>query len=92
MLFAVIGMILACTHSVLSAEEDFLLRPSTNFVLKYKSTPSWVNFIVFTQAGVTMAQTVLHPDLLDSCVRDVLNQTARRYICQLLCADIGGGL
>ncbi|XP_065911803.1 glutamine--tRNA ligase-like [Dysidea avara] len=35
------------------------------------------------KAGVTMAQTMLHPDLLDSCVRDVLNQTARRIMAVL---------
>ena len=30
------------------------------------------------QVGVTMAQTVLHPDLLEACVRDELNNTATR--------------
>lgn len=29
--------------------------------------------------GVTMSQTVLHPDMLDACVREVLNATAPRY-------------
>ncbi len=29
--------------------------------------------------GVTMSQTVLHPDMLDACVREVLNVTAPRY-------------
>jgi glutamyl/glutaminyl-tRNA synthetase len=29
--------------------------------------------------GVTMSQTVLHPDMLDACVREVLNVTASRY-------------
>lgn len=28
--------------------------------------------------GVTMSQTVLHPDMLDACVREVLNVTAPR--------------
>ena len=27
-----------------------------------------------------MAQTVLHPDMLESCVRDELNHTATRYV------------
>ena len=31
------------------------------------------------KVGVTMAQTVLHPDLLDACVRDELNNTATRW-------------
>ena len=30
--------------------------------------------------GVTMSQTVLHPDMLDACVREVLNVTAPRYV------------
>ena len=30
------------------------------------------------EVGVTMVQTVLHPDLLDACVRDELNNTAIR--------------
>lgn len=29
--------------------------------------------------GVTMSQTILHPDMLDACVREVLNVTAPRY-------------
>ena len=32
------------------------------------------------RVGVTMAQTVLHPDLLDACVRDELNNTATRWV------------
>ena len=32
------------------------------------------------QVGVTMAQTVLHPDMLESCVRDELNHTSTRYV------------
>ena len=32
------------------------------------------------QVGVTMAQTVLHPDMLEACVRDELNNTAVRWV------------
>ena len=32
------------------------------------------------QVGVTMAQTVTDPLLLESCVRDELNITAPRYV------------
>lgn len=35
--------------------------------------------IVQLQVGVTMAQTVLDPSMLDACVRDVLNANAPRY-------------
>lgn len=35
------------------------------------------------KVGVTMAQAIIHPDLLDSCVRDVLNQTSRRIMAVL---------
>ena len=30
------------------------------------------------EVSMTMAQTVLHPNLLDACVRDKLNNTATR--------------
>ena len=33
---------------------------------------------VVLQVGVTMSQTMLHPDLLESCVRDNLNKSATR--------------
>ena len=33
-----------------------------------------------SQIGVTMAQTTLHPDLLEACVRDELNHTATRFV------------
>ncbi|CAF3793634.1 unnamed protein product [Adineta steineri] len=33
--------------------------------------------------GVTMSQTVLHPDMLDACVREVLNATAPRVMVVL---------
>lgn len=35
------------------------------------------------KVGVTMAQTVLHPDLLEFCVRDELNRTATRVMAVL---------
>lgn len=37
------------------------------------------------QVGVTMAQTVTDPLLLESCVRDELNITAPRYM--FMCQD-----
>lgn len=40
--------------------------------------------IVLLQVGVTMAQTVTDPLLLESCVRDELNVTAPRQSQQLL--------
>ncbi|CAF3525893.1 unnamed protein product [Rotaria sordida] len=33
-----------------------------------------------SRIGVTMSQTVLHPDMLDACVREVLNITAPRVM------------
>ncbi|CAF0784212.1 unnamed protein product [Rotaria sordida] len=33
-----------------------------------------------SRIGVTMSQTVLHPDMLDACVREVLNVTAPRVM------------
>jgi glutaminyl-tRNA synthetase len=35
------------------------------------------------KVGVTMAQTVLHPDMLESCVREELNSTAHRVMAVL---------
>ena len=32
------------------------------------------------EVGMTMVQTILHPDLLDACVRDELNNTVTRWV------------
>lgn len=37
-----------------------------------------VLWCVCVQVGVTMSQTTLHPSLLESCVRDELNNSATR--------------
>ena len=37
-----------------------------------------------------MAQTVLHPDLLDACVRDELNNTATRWVGPVVGGSICG--
>ena len=39
--------------------------------------------------GVTMAQTMIHPDLLDHCVRDELNNTATRSASYILITVFG---
>jgi len=39
-----------------------------------------------------MSQTVLHPDMLDACVREVLNVTAPRYKNQIYCSKKNEGL
>ena len=42
------------------------------------------------QVGVTMAQTVLHPDMLESCVRDELNHTSTRYVRDVRLSENSG--
>ena len=42
------------------------------------------------QVGVTMAQTVLHPDMLESCVRDELNHTSTRYVHDVRLSENSG--
>lgn len=39
--------------------------------------------ILFLQVGVTVSQTTTEPHLLESCVRDVLNDTAPRAMAVL---------
>jgi len=41
--------------------------------------PEAVNLFC-AKVGVTMAQTVLDPSLLEACVRDVLNVKAKRFV------------
>lgn len=38
---------------------------------------------IFSQVGVTVSQTTTEPHLLESCVRDVLNETAPRTMAVL---------
>ena len=37
------------------------------------------------QVGVTMAQVSIHPDMLEACVRDELNNTATRFVALRHC-------
>ncbi len=65
-----------------------LYEPCILFCVRVVTGKSWrfedrfnidVWMCVYFQVGVTMAQTVLDPSLLEACVRDLLNITAPRY-------------
>ena len=55
-------------------------RLYTLSALRRRGFPSEAINKFCARVGVTMAQTVLHPDLLDACVRDELNNTATRWV------------
>lgn len=41
---------------------------------------SLYNELMYIQVGVTMAQTMIEPQMLEACVRDELNATATRFV------------
>ncbi len=58
-------------------------RLYTLTALRRRGFPPEAINLFCARIGVTMSQTVLHPDMLDACVREVLNVTAPRYENQL---------
>ncbi len=54
-------------------------RLYTLTALRRRGFPPEAINLFCARIGVTMSQTVLHPDMLDACVREVLNVTAPRY-------------
>eukprot|EP00118_Oscarella_pearsei_P002818 m.11750 g.11750 ORF g.11750 m.11750 type:complete len:759 (+) comp23586_c0_seq2:134-2410(+) len=58
-------------------------RLFTLAALKRRGVPSTAVHKFTDKVGVTMAQTVLDPSMLDSCIRDELNATARRAMAVL---------
>ncbi len=54
-------------------------RLYTLTALRRRGFPPEAINLFCARIGVTMSQTVLHPDMLDACVREVLNLTAPRY-------------
>lgn len=55
-------------------------RLFTLTALKRRGVPAEAVNLFCAKVGVTMSQTILDPSMLDSCVRDVLNVTAPRYL------------
>jgi glutamyl/glutaminyl-tRNA synthetase len=55
-------------------------RLYTLTALRRRGFPSEAINLFCARIGVTMSQTILHPDMLDACVREVLNVTAPRYV------------
>ncbi|CAF0782400.1 unnamed protein product [Adineta steineri] len=55
-------------------------RLYTLTALRRRGFPPEAINLFCARIGVTMSQTVLHPDMLDACVREVLNVTAPRVM------------
>ncbi|CAF2330710.1 unnamed protein product [Rotaria sp. Silwood2] len=55
-------------------------RLYTLTALRRRGFPAEAINLFCSRIGVTMSQTVLHPDMLDACVREVLNVTAPRVM------------
>ncbi|UJR33814.1 hypothetical protein I4U23_021238 [Adineta vaga] len=55
-------------------------RLYTLTALRRRGFPPEAINLFCARIGVTMSQTVLHPDMLDACVREVLNATAPRVM------------
>ncbi|CAF0746726.1 unnamed protein product [Adineta ricciae] len=55
-------------------------RLYTLTALRRRGFPPEAINLFCARIGVTMSQTVLHPDMLDACVREVLNVTAPRIM------------
>ncbi|CAF4395756.1 unnamed protein product, partial [Adineta steineri] len=58
-------------------------RLYTLTALRRRGFPPEAINLFCARIGVTMSQTVLHPDMLDACVREVLNATAPRVMVVL---------
>ncbi|CAF3321802.1 unnamed protein product [Rotaria sp. Silwood1] len=55
-------------------------RLYTLTALRRRGFPPEAIILFCSRIGVTMSQTVLHPDMLDACVREVLNVSAPRVM------------
>ena len=55
-------------------------RLFTLTALRRRGVPPEAINLFTAKIGVTMSQTTLDPSMLDSCIRDVLNVTAHRYM------------
>ena len=59
-------------------------RLFTLTALRRRGFPADAINLFCAKISVTMSQTTLDPSVLDSCVRDVLNVTAHRYVYLIL--------
>jgi glutaminyl-tRNA synthetase len=59
-------------------------RLFTLTALRRRGFPPEAINLFCAKVGVTMAQTVIDPIMLEACVRDVLNIKAPRFVCNFI--------